>query len=679
MGELWFHPWAGPGMSERITQFLVRIIQLPQAGAMALITMDNQLPQRIPNTLGVAGVGSLRQALDAVTQLAASGQVVAVGLTAKPGGFCAGADLGAVGSPQPGQTLTDLAQREFRRLAALPVPTFSFINGAALGGGLELALHTNYRTCSATTLKIGFPEVRLGIIPAWGGCYLLPQLIGPAALKFIIHKPLTGTGFSTARLAFSAGIVDAVFEPAEFLADSLAWADQVLRGQLIPECAPASSPSQWAVAVADTTRFLTDRTGGDCPAANTALALIQAAPTSAAEAAYLAQRDAVTALLGTAEFAASQYAFSLSRNRKPDPTSTRIHEVGVVGAGRMGSQLAILCAHALGRPVQILEATPRLLTAGMNRITQQLTDLETRGQLTAAQRIKAQSQIHGTVAYSDLASADLVLESATEDLAIKQSVFKSLAHILRPDAIIATNTSTFTLQEISAGISNPERIIGLHFFQPVWVRQLIELITTDDTAPAVVLAAQQFADSLGKTAVLVRDCPSFVVNRMLGRLRAELGQVIDQGTPIADADQALAGLLPLTPLRLAALVGPGISLRNSQSLAKIWPQRFPLSAGFTALMSSGLTEFYAPGTHQLLPQVARFWPAQGEHRKSRGQVRAQVLAGLAEEAQLILAEKVVAGAAELDLALLTGAGFAPWNGGLTPLLTRSGLWPAHGA
>src|SRR5580658_1018451 len=224
---------------EIVTKALVRDVQLPYgAGTMALITLDNGRDHTRPNTFGPAGLISLREALDAVaaraTPEAGERRIAAVGVTGKPFIFAVGADLtGAalIGSRDEALAIARLGHAVFRRFGELGVPSFAFVNGAALGGGLELALHCSYRTISSGVTAVAFPECFLGLLPGWGGTYLLPRLIGPAqALKVIVENPLSQNRMLKGPDAFGLGIADAMFEPADFLAESLRWAGSVVSG-----------------------------------------------------------------------------------------------------------------------------------------------------------------------------------------------------------------------------------------------------------------------------------------------------------------------------------------------------------------------------------------------------------------------------------------------------------------
>src|SRR6516164_4581744 len=230
---------------EVVTRSPVRDVQLPYgAGTMALITLDNGRDHTRPNTFGPAGLLALRDALDAVAARAARGDITAVGVTGKPFIFAAGADLSGaplVAERDEALAIARLGHAVFRRFGELGVPSFAFVNGAALGGGLELALHCSYRTISSGVTAVAFPECFLGLLPGWGGTYLLPRLVGSAqAFKIIVENPLSQNRMLDGAQAFSLGIADAMFSPADFLAESLRWAARVVsRAETVSREVPA--------------------------------------------------------------------------------------------------------------------------------------------------------------------------------------------------------------------------------------------------------------------------------------------------------------------------------------------------------------------------------------------------------------------------------------------------------
>src|SRR6266568_3181585 len=346
---------------EVVTKALVRDVELPYgAGTMALITLDNGRDHTRPNTFGPAGLLSLREALDAVAARAMPGageqRIAAVGITGKPFIFSVGADLSGaalVGSRDEALAIGRLGHAVFRRLGELGVPSFAFVNGAALGGGLELALHCTYRTISSGVTAVALPECFLGLLPGWGGTYLLPNLIGPGnALKVIVENPLSQNRMLRGAQAFSLGIADAMFEPADFLAESLRWAARVLTGAAeVFRAIPAQGwdPANWDQAVAAARLFADGKLHGAAPAPYRAIDLVAAARGRTRDEGFAAEDEGLADLLLSDELRAGLYAFDLTQKRArhaagaPDAVPARgVTKVGVVGAGLMAAQVALL-------------------------------------------------------------------------------------------------------------------------------------------------------------------------------------------------------------------------------------------------------------------------------------------------------------------------------------------------
>src|SRR5580692_4759569 len=367
---------------EVVTRALVRDVQLPGgAGTMALITLDNGHDHTRPNTFGPAGLLALRDALDAV---AARTDIVAVGVTGKPFIFAAGADLGVaavIRARDEALAVGRLGHEVFRRFGELSVPSFAFVNGAALGGGLELALHCSYRTISSGITAIAFPECLLGLLPGWGGTYLLPRLIGPSrALKVIIENPLSQNRMLTGPQAFSLGIADVMLEPADFLAESLHWAARVLTGsEAVSRVVPEENLDQ---AVASARLFADGKLHGAAPAPYRAINLVAAARGRSRDEGFAAEDEGLADLLLSDEMQAGLYAFDLTQKRArraagaPDKSLARpVTKVGVVGAGLMAAQIALLFARRLEVPVVLTDLDQSRLDSGLGHVRAQIDAL----------------------------------------------------------------------------------------------------------------------------------------------------------------------------------------------------------------------------------------------------------------------------------------------------------------
>lgn len=660
---------------ERVTHATVRDVELARAGVLALVTLDNGLDHTKPATLGPRGLAELRTVLVDLAGRAERGEIQAVGVTGAPPLFLAGADLRTVATLRDRETAMSVARAghdAYRLLGEMAVPTFAFVNGPALGGGLELALSCTYRTVAADVTRLGLPEVRLGLVPGWGGCYLLPHLIGlAAAIDIVVRRPLLGRLTSAAE-ARRLGLVDAVCDPASFLAESLAWADDVLTGVVTVERAVPAAPSD---AVPAARAELDRRLHGSAPAPYRALDLVAAAPTADRDAAFAAEDDALTDLLLSEEFRSGLHAFDLTtrgaRHAYDAGLARPITSVGIVGAGLMATQLAVLVGSRLRVPVTMREVDEDRAAAGRAAVARQVSELVAAGRLAEADGARLTAAITVGTDLGALAGADLVIEAVTEVMSVKQQVFADVEAIVDPATVLATNTSALSVTTMGSGLTHPERVVGLHFFNPVARMPLVEVVHTAATDPVSLATAFDVAARLGKTAVPVADRPGFVVNRVLLRLLADVAATVERGTPVGVADRALRPMgLPMGPFALIDLVGLPVALHVLGTLHDELGERFPRSPGLERLAREGRRLTDDAGDVDPAIQAAFGEPQPGALDEAG--VLAFVLDGLAEEVGLLLDEGVVEGPAQVDLCMILGAGWPFHLGGITPYLDRTG-------
>jgi 3-hydroxyacyl-CoA dehydrogenase/enoyl-CoA hydratase/carnithine racemase len=674
---------------EVVTKALARDICLPRgAGTFVLITLDNGYDHTKPNTFGPATLARLSEVLTAVRTRALAGEIVGVGVTGKPFIFAVGADLSgvpAVARREEALAFAQLGHKTFEQLRTLPVPTFAFVNGAALGGGLEIALSATYRSVSAGAGAVALPECFLGLVPGWGGCYLLANLIGAErALKVIIENPMNSNRMLNGTQAFELGIADVLFEPVTFLEDSLSWAADVITGRTVldrPEI--DRDAGLWQGAIAAAKGLVLTKTGGAAPAPLRALQLVSAARAATREEAYAAEDNTLADLLMGNELRASLYSFDLVRKRAkrpagaPDSSLARpVTKVGIVGAGLMASQLAMLFAQRLEVPIVMTDLNQDRVDKGVGYVHAEVDKLLGRGKVSPDRANRLKALVTGSTSKDGFADADFVIEAVFEEITIKKQVLAEMEATVADGCVLATNTSSLSISQIAEGLKNPGRVVGFHFFNPVAVMPLLEIIKGEATDDATLATAFATAKKLKKTAILATDSPSFIANRLLGRFLGEVARIVDDGTPLEVADRAFAGFAPMPPFVLLGLVGPAIALHNSETLHGAFPKRFHVSESLRRLVAAGKPGFYIypDGKPHLDPEVAPLLetPANPVVLGS-AQVREQVLSALAQEARLMLDEGVVAAPMDIDLALITGAGFAFWNGGLTPLLDRLGI------
>jgi 3-hydroxyacyl-CoA dehydrogenase/enoyl-CoA hydratase/carnithine racemase len=669
--------------NEVVTAAKVRYLRLPGlAGEFALITLDNGHDHTRPSTFGPAGMASLDAALDEIA--AHSPAPVAIGVTGKPFIFAVGADLSGVPSVTDAAQAREIAEaghRVFRRLKDSSVPTFAFVNGAALGGGLELALHCQYRTI-ATTSIVAFPEVFLGLVPGWGGTQLLPNLIGiDPAVTVIVENALAQNKMLPAPKAAKLGIADAVLEPADFLERSLEWAVGVLSGD-VPVARPEVDRSAWDEAIGRAKAIVAARTRNASPGALRAVELLDLARNGVDGDAFTtgtaAEDDALVELVMTDELRASLYSFDLVNKRAKRPAGApdkslarKVTKVGVVGAGLMASQLALLFVRRLEVPVILTDIDQARVDKGVGYVHAELDKLAARGRLSGDALNRLKGLVTGSLSKDAFADADLVIEAVFEEMSVKQQVFAEVEAVVSAECVLATNTSALSITEMASKLEHPERVVGLHFFNPVAVLPLLEVVRAEQTDDASLATAFAVGKALKKSCVLVADAPAFVVNRLLTRFLGEVTSAVEQGTPVAVADRALDPLgLPMSPFDLLTLVGPPVALHVAERMHEAFPDRFSVGEGLKKMVELGKSSVYSePGVVD--PDLAGI--DAGDSPLTEDEVRSRAVNALAEEIRLMLDEGVVQAVQDIDLCMLLGAGWPFWLGGISAYLDRAGV------
>ncbi|MFG1676716.1 3-hydroxyacyl-CoA dehydrogenase NAD-binding domain-containing protein [Micromonospora sp. NPDC049282] len=662
--------------NEVVTKALLRQVNVPGLDRpAALITLDNGFDHTKPNSFGPGGLTSLDEAITAA--LAANPAFVAV--TGKPYIFCVGADitsLPALADREQALEVGRLGHRVFARLKDSDVPTFAFVNGAAMGGGLELALHCHYRTLSAGAAALALPEVSLGLVPGWGGTQLLPNLIGiPAATQVILQNPLMQNKMLKPKQAAEMGVADVLLEPADFLERSLEWAAGVVRGE-VTVTRPEVDKDMWAGVLYFARQTLDQRLHGAVPAAYKALDLLETAKDADFATGTAAEDEALADLVFSEELRSGLYAFDLVQRRAkrpagaPDKGLARpVTKVGIVGAGLMASQLALLFARRLQVPVVMTDLDQSRVDKGVGYVHTQIEKAVSKGRMDKGTAAKLYGLVSGSVDKSVFADADFVIEAVFEDLSVKKQVWAELEKIVKPEAVLATNTSSLSITEMAADLEHPERVVGFHFFNPVAVLPLLEIVRGERTDDAALATAFAVGRQLKKSSVLVKDAPAFVVNRLLTRFLGTVFAAVDAGTPLDVANSALDPLgLPMRPLALLQLVGPAVAHHVGGTLHAAFPDRFGVSENLKRIADSGQPIVV---DDQINDEVAKLLVV-GDQPLTAEQVRQNALDALAEETRLMLDEGVVAEAQDIDLCMILGAGWPFHLGGVTPYLDRTG-------
>ncbi len=673
---------------EVVTHALVHDVDLPGgAGRLALVTLDNGRDHTRPSTFGPAGLAELAQVLDGLKTRADAGELAAVAVTGKPFIFAVGADLTMVGAGREREqalAVGRLGHDVFRRFSELGVPSFAFVNGAAMGGGLELALHCTYRTISSGVPAVALPECFLGLVPGWGGTYLLPNLVGPQrALDVMINNALNNNTMLNGPKAFGLGIADAIFEPADFLEQSLFWAADVVAGRRTVERADVDRGEEsWEAALKAAQKVADGKVHRAAPAPYRALELVRLARTADRDTAFEAESQALADLAMGEELRASLYAFDLVQRRAkrpagaPDAGLARpVTSIGVVGAGLMAGQLALLFARRLQVPVVLTDLDQARVDKGLAYVHGEIDGLLAKRRISpdAANRLKG--LVTGSTDKKAFADADLVLEAVFEELEVKKRVFAEVEAVVSDTCVLMTNTSSLPVTAMAADLAHPERVVGFHFFNPVAVLPLVEVVRAERTDDATLATAFAVGKQLKKSCVLVKDAPAFVVNRLLTRFLGEVTRAVDEGTPIEVADRALAPLgLPMPPFVLLQLVGPAVALHVAETLHAAFPDRYGVSESLRRIVAAGRTGVYAwdERGRPYVDDETKALLVQGGSPLTEEQVRDRALAALADESRRMLDDGVVAEPQDLDLCMILGAGWPFHLGGITPYLDRSG-------
>jgi 3-hydroxyacyl-CoA dehydrogenase len=420
---------------------------------------------------------------------------------------------------------------------------------------------------------------------------------------------------------------------------------------------PSLDESVWQSAITRGRAIAEAKVHGAAPAPYRALDILETARTGSIEDGFAAEEDALTELIMSEEFRASVYAFDLVQRRAKRPAGALdrslarpVTKVGIVGAGLMASQLALLFARRLLVPVVLTDLDQERVDRGLSNVQAEIDKLEGKGRVSADVANRLRRLVTGSVSRSVFSDADFVIEAVFEDFEVKKQVFTELESVVRPDCVLATNTSSLSVSELAADLAHPERLVGFHFFNPVAVLPLLEIVRAERTDDASLATAFDVGGSLRKSCVLVADAPAFVVNRLLTRFLGEIMAAVDTGTPIEVADRAMAPLgLPMPPFELLGLVGPAVALHVAETLSAAFPDRFAVSPGAAArLVGAG-------------------------DGLDAAEILDRALRALAQEARLLLDEGVVAEPQDIDLCLLLGAGWPFHLGGLTPYLDRTGV------
>jgi 3-hydroxyacyl-CoA dehydrogenase / enoyl-CoA hydratase / 3-hydroxybutyryl-CoA epimerase len=662
----------------------------PGSRGIAHLVMDD--PKRRINVLDEPAIVDLEQAL---TTLERAGDVRGVVVrSGKPGSFVAGADVHAIATITERQRVRDIVRRAhtvFERLARLPVPTVAAIDGVCLGGGTELALACDSRVCSEEpSTQIGLPEVLLGILPGFGGSTRLPRLIG---LSNALDLILTGRALD-ARRAQRLGLV-ARAVPAAWLSE---WAERRV-DELLKRPARARRDAfrpkdfmSWALdgnpfgraQVLQRARAMTQaRTQGHYPAPLAAISVIEHGLGQPVATGFQHEEDAVSDLVIGPVCKNLIRIFLLSEHAKKAPvvddpkvTPQPVRLMALAGAGIMGGGIAELASRT-GIEVRMRDLQPAALTRAL-QTTRGLIDERLRRRRgpagsQARERDAQMARISPTLDLTGFGRADFVMEAVVEDLDVKRRVFGEIEVRVRPDAVLATNTSSLSVAALSVSLVRPEQLCGFHFFNPVHRMPLVEVVRGARTSDRTLVTAVALARRLGKTPVVVRDAPGFIVNRILMPYLREAMHLLEEGYALRDIDGAMRDFgMPMGPFEVVDEVGIDVAHKVAGILAQAFPDRMEPSPALEKLLAKGRlgrksgAGFYRHrgGKRQPEPELRALLDLS---RQRKGQpldpIEERLVLAMINEASRCLEDRVAADAGAIDIAMVFGAGFPPFRGG----------------
>jgi 3-hydroxyacyl-CoA dehydrogenase/enoyl-CoA hydratase/carnithine racemase len=673
-------------MAKYVTECKLNFYESKKAGKIAIVTMDNGESYNVPNTWGFEALESLNKVLDIVE---ADPDVKGWLLTGKPFIFNVGADIMSV---DPSMTRDDALEigrtghAIFKRIMDLKVPTLAAINGAAMGGGVEVGLYHDYRTISQSPGgcdHYALPECFLNLIPGWGGTQLATKLAGPeAAINLIINNPLSMNRMINSKKALKMGLADKMYEPVEFVDDSLALLERIITGEEKIERKPVEAKMSDEL-YNNTKVAIQGKVHSGAVAPYKALDLIKGAAEWSYDEGFEQESQTLADMIKSNQFLSSVYAFDLTQRRakklpgRPprEVKGYKINKIGIIGAGLMASQMALLFAQRYQCPVVMKDIKQEFVDKGLNYVREQLNKRAEKGRMSAADaKWMGEEIITGTITYDGFEDCDFVIEAVFEEVGIKQKVFSELEEVCKPECLFLTNTSSLDISEMAKFLKDPSRVVGFHFFNPIAMLPLVEIIKAEKTSDVVLATAFDIAKKIKKTPVLVKNAPAFLVNRILLAWMDGIFQCIDEGADFMQVDNACVDLgFPMSPFTLAGLVGPAIALHVQETLNAAWPDRFPVSEGLKNLVAKGkrnMLTFTDTGI-DVDPEIKEGWP-QGDKSFTDQEIKDRVMERVALEVDIILKEGVVASPKDVDTGVIMGAGWPFFMGGVTPYLDQQG-------
>ncbi len=655
---------------------------------IAVLTFD--LPGKKVNTLGravLAELGDMAKSL--ATRADLRGLLFRSG---KPGQYIAGADLTELGAlamasaEQAGAAIA-IGMKIFGAFSKLPFPTVALIDGACMGGGTELSLAMDERIVSSEGhTKIALPEVKIGLIPGWGGTQRLPRLIGigPAIDMITTGEPASADKAVKLGLAFDAvpahTLVDVGVSLIEDLQTTGRWKEDRKRRE--QPLGLSEDEMMFAFGVAE--GAVTAKTKGQYPAPIAALKAIRDGINKPLSEGLAAETAAAAAVFGS-PIAANLIGVFFGQTRlgrdpgvsDPSIKPLAIKRAGVLGAGLMGSGIATAFARS-NIPTAMVDVDDARIADGLKRATEVVVSRVKIGRATPEDVATMLAHLNTSTSQSVFADADILIEAVTEDEAVKTAMFAELAKVMKPGAILASNTSTISITRMAESAPDPSKFIGMHFFSPVDRMELVEVIRGEKTSDETVATVVALAKKIRKTPIVVKDCAGFLVNRVLFPYMNEALQLLQEGASMDDIDKAAEAFgMPMGPIALQDQVGLDVAAFAGKVLAKAYPDRAVPSPIVMDLVKAGRLGKKAGagfrtfgGKGGKAASDPAFEPILAKHRSTnpraftREEITDRLFLPMLLEATRVLEEGIVREASDVDMGLILGIGFPPFRGGI---------------
>ncbi|MBN2425878.1 MAG: enoyl-CoA hydratase/isomerase family protein [Calditrichaceae bacterium] len=620
-------------------------------------------------------------------------------LSKKPDSFCAGADMMEIYNLRDRNLAYDISrkgQNIFNYLTICPFPTIAVINGSCMGGGTEISLACTFRLVTNNIkTSIALPEINLGLIPGWGGCTRLPRLIG---LQKSFDVILTGRKMDYKK-AYRSGFADRIISAEWSLENAVEFAEEILNGKMKKNIKRHKSNSFMSFFLeknpigrkflfSKAKQLILRKTGGNYPAPIMALEVMRKSYGKSFKKAFELEARTLAELIVTSIsknlvqiFLWTQEIKRENGTRNQDLTGLTIKKAGILGAGAMGGGIAYLFV-SKQIPVRIKDTRYKALAGAYKQAGILLKDQQNKGKISKNEFIHIMHCLSGTTDNSGFANKDVIIEAIVEDLAIKKEVLREIVSRISEKTILATNTSSLRIEDLATAVNNKNRFAGMHFFNPVHRMPLVEVVRGKHTSDHTVVTLFNLSKSLGKTPIVVKDAPGFLVNRLLVPYMVESISLLEEGFTITDIDNSMIKFgMPMGPIALLDEVGIDVADKVANILSPFMGDRMAESNILERLIEKGRLGkkckkgFYRYSGKNKYPDplIPTMIAATQKVNADYEEMSKRMIYPMINEAARCLEEGIVSQPRDIDVGIIFGTGFAPFKGGLLKIAETEGL------